>query len=93
MDSPKKEMEIKEKVISILTEINPRISTAVDADLLEAGYIDSFEIVNIVMELEDCFEIDIEPEEILPENFKTIDSIVKLIKKSLQFQSEGDEYL
>lgn len=83
MDSPKKEMEIKEKVISILTEINPRISTAVDADLLEAGYIDSFEIVNIVMELEDCFEIDIEPEEILPENFKTIDSIVKLIKKSL----------
>lgn len=74
-------MDTKEKVLAILCEANPKISDHVDADLLKEGYIDSFEIVNIVMTLEDTFNIEIDPELIIPENFQTLNCIVQLIEK------------
>lgn len=77
-------MDIREKTIDVLCNVNPKIRENTEADLLEAGIIDSFEIVNLVMELEEAFEIEIAPEEISPENFKTVEAIVKLVKKSLQ---------
>lgn len=76
-------MSIKEKVISILTSINAKIADDLDADLLEKGYVDSYEIVNLVMELEDEFNIEIDPEEIIPENFKWINAIVQLVEKNM----------
>ena len=74
-------MNIREKVLAILCEANPRIKDNVDADLLKEGYIDSFEIVNIVMALEDTFEIEIDPELIVPENFQTLSCITQLIEQ------------
>ena len=49
-------------------------------NLLEAGLIDSYEIVEIVMGLEDAFGIEIDPELVIPENFCTVNSIVNLIE-------------
>lgn len=74
-------MNIQEEVLAILCESNPRIKDNVDADLLKEGYIDSFEIVNIVMALEDTFEIEIDPELIVPENFQTLGCITQLIEQ------------
>lgn len=74
-------MEIREKVIEILCGVNPKIGENVDADLLKSGFIDSFEIVNVVMELEDTFGVEIDPESIIPANFQTIADIVKLIEQ------------
>lgn len=76
-------MDIKNKVVNILCEVNPKIQDNIETDLLESGILDSFEIVNIVMELEGEFGIEIEPEDIEPDNFKTVEAIVKLIEKNL----------
>ncbi len=76
-------MDIKNKVVNILCEVNPKIQDNIETDLLESGILDSFEIVNIVMELEMSFGIEIEPEDIAPDNFKTVGAIVKLIEKNL----------
>lgn len=76
-------MDIREKVTEILCGVNPKIGEDVDADLLKSGFIDSFEIVNVVMELEDAFGIEIDPESIIPANFQTIADIVKLIEQTL----------
>ena len=72
---------MQRKIWEILNEINPKIEENVEEDLLEAGLIDSFQIVNIVTELENEFEIEIDPELIIPDNFNTIESITKLIEK------------
>ncbi|MBO4981790.1 MAG: acyl carrier protein [Lachnospiraceae bacterium] len=77
-------MDIKDKVVKVLCEVNPRIWENLESDLLEEGMIDSFEIVNIVMELEEAFDMEIDPEEITPDNFKTVAAIVDLIKRNLQ---------
>ena len=75
-------MDTREKVIDLLNQINPQITTDTEVNLLEAGYIDSFEVVNIVMEIEDAFGIEIDPEDIIPDNFQTISSIVSLVEKN-----------
>lgn len=71
---------MREKILDILTGINPEIEDIINEDLLESGLFDSFEIINIVMALEDCFHIEIDPELIVPENFRSVDSILTLIK-------------
>lgn len=69
-----------EKVIEVLCGVNSEIGKNLDVDLLAAGIIDSFEIVNLVVELEEAFEIEIDPELVIPENFQTVDAIVKLVE-------------
>ena len=34
------------------------------------------------MELEDAFQIEIDPEDVIPENFRTLKDIVNLIEKN-----------
>lgn len=72
---------MREKVMEALCRINPKIAEHADEDLIETGFIDSFEIVNLVVELEDIFCIDIDPEEILPDNFQTVNAIVNLMER------------
>lgn len=71
---------MREKVVEVLCRVNPKIANDIEADLLETGLIDSFEIVNVVMELESTLNIEIDPELVSPENFQTVDTIVKLVE-------------
>lgn len=73
---------MRERVIKVLAEINPKVMDSLDENLLEEGVISSFEIVNLVMDLENEFDVEILPEDISPAYFCTISAIVSLIEKS-----------
>ena len=68
------------KLLDILREFNEDIPADTEVDLLAGGYIDSFDIVNIVSAVEDVFGIEIEPEKIIPENFDTIEHMARLLE-------------
>ena len=70
---------MKERILKILQSVNESITDG--ANLIDEGIVDSFEVVNIVMELEEAFDIEIEAENVVPENFKTVDAIVALVEK------------
>lgn len=70
---------IEEQIITILKEINEEIPLDTSKDLLEAGIIDSFDMVNIIAGFEQVFKIVIDPEDILPTNFNSIDNMAKLL--------------
>lgn len=72
---------MREQILEVLQNVNARIIDDDKVNLLEAGLIDSFEIVNVVMGLEGVFDIEIDPELIVPDNFKNINSIVELVEK------------
>lgn len=72
---------MKEKIIRILQELNEDISCDENVNLLSNGMIDSFDVANLVAELEIAFSIEIDAEDIVPENFDTIAAIMKLIEK------------
>lgn len=46
------------------------------------GLLDSFDLISLVEEIEQAFEIIIQPEEIIKENFKDIVSLISLIQRS-----------
>lgn len=71
---------MREKVIEALCEINSEIGENPDVDLLASGIIDSYEMVNLVVELEETFDIEIDPEYVVPENFHNVEAIVKMIE-------------
>lgn len=72
---------MRKKVLEVLCQVNPKIANHLEADLLETGLIDSFEIINVVMELERSLNVEIDPELVSPENFQTVDAIVELVDR------------
>ena len=74
-------MDTKEKVVKVLQAVNSDIKND-DTDLLASGLLDSFDIVNLVSQLEEVFTVEIEPSNIVPENFRTVAAIAALMERS-----------
>ena len=74
---------MKELVIRILSELRPEFDFTQDGiDFIEEGMLDSFDLVSLVTELAQKFGISIDGIDILPENFSTVDAIVKMLIKN-----------
>jgi len=74
---------MKEQIIKILTELRPEFDfTQAGVNFIEEGMLDSFDMVNLVSELDSTFGISIDGVDILPENFSTVDAIVALLIKN-----------
>lgn len=52
-----------------------------DDPLVESGIIDSMGVMNLLGFLEETFSIQIPGEELMPENFSTINAIVALVER------------
>ncbi|MBE6084915.1 MAG: acyl carrier protein [Selenomonas ruminantium] len=73
--------ENEQKILELLRAYNEDIPADITVNLLHGGYIDSFDIVNIVADLEENFHIEIDPEDIVPENFDSVVHMGGLLKK------------
>ena len=73
---------MEEKIIAILSELHPEFDFTQDVNFIEEGMLDSFDVVTIVTELEEKFDISIDGEDILPENFSSVESMMNLVAKS-----------
>jgi acyl carrier protein len=58
-------------------------SVAPDASLLDSGLVDSTGILEVVLFLEEAFEISVQDEEVLPENFDSIERLAKYVERKL----------
>ena len=73
---------MREKIIKILSELRPEFDFTEDVNFIEEGMLDSFDVVNLVTELDSTFGISIDGVDIIPENFASIESIESLLKKN-----------
>ena len=71
---------MRDEGIEILAMINPAID-AEDEDLNIAEDLDSMDIIALIAELEDKFDIEITMEEKTEENFQNVDTLVEMIKR------------
>ena len=77
-------MDTKAAVLEILKEIKPTKDLSGVTDIVEGGYIDSFELMNLISMLGDNFGIEIGIDEISPENFNSVTAITAMVDRLLQ---------
>lgn len=73
---------MKEQVLEILTEIRGDIDFESETMLIDDSILASLDIVAIVGEFNEEFDVEISVEDLIPENFNSVDAMVELIKKA-----------
>jgi D-alanine--poly(phosphoribitol) ligase subunit 2 len=70
-----------EKLIQILNEARPDVEFENEQQLVDGGILDSFDIVTIISELNDAFDIHIRVNDLSPENFNSVEAIMALVTR------------
>ena len=70
-----------EQLIEILKELHPDVDFENTDGLIDDGILDSLDMVTLVTEINDKFDVSIPAEEIVPENFNSAEALWVLIEK------------
>lgn len=70
--------------MEILKRIKPETDFTASNDLIDEGILDSLDIVSIISEIEKAYFIEIDPDEIDPDNFQSISSMFAMIEKVIK---------
>ena len=70
-----------EELMQILEELRPDVDFENESALITDGVLDSFDIVALVGELNDAFDIEIKPNNLVPENFNSAKAMMALIEQ------------
>lgn len=73
---------MKEQVMEILTEVRGDIDFENQTRLIDDSILASLDIVAIVGEFNDTFDVEISVEDLVPENFNSVDAMIELITKA-----------
>ena len=69
------------ELMEILEETRPEIDFETETALIDDELLDSFDIISIVSEINDTFDISINVNDLQPENFNSVDAILALIQR------------
>lgn len=69
------------EIIEILENLKPGIDFTKETDLIEHHILESMEILQLVAELDDEFDIKITLPYIKPDNFKSAETIYNMVKE------------
>lgn len=70
-----------ERLMKILEEARPDIDFKKEDNLIDGEALDSYDIISIIMEINNVFEIEIDPEDLEAENFNSASAIWNLIQE------------
>ncbi len=70
---------MREQILEILTDIRPDIDFEKETKLIDDKILESFDIITIVGELNDAFDIEIGPKELIAENFNSLDALTEMV--------------
>lgn len=70
-----------EKLMKILMENCPTVDFENEKNLIDDGLLDSLDIVSIVTEIMDVFDVEINVDDLLPENFNSVEAIWAMIEE------------
>ena len=77
---------MKEQIIEILEDIQPEADYETCQTLIDDHILTSLDVLSLVAELEDEFDVTIPTVEIIPSNFNSVDAIAAMIER---LQEEG----
>ena len=72
---------MREQILEILQGVRADVDFVNEKKLIDDSILDSFDIITIVGEFNDAFDIEIDVEDLEPYNFNTIEAMQELIVK------------
>ncbi len=70
-----------QELIELLQGLHPEIDYETEEGLVDNGILDSLDIVTLITDINDAFDVSIPAEEILPENFNSAKALWELIER------------
>ena len=70
-----------ETLLKILNGLHPNVDFEAIDDLYDEGVLDSLDMVRLVTEIGMEFDVQIPAEELIPENFQNVNTILALIER------------
>ena len=77
---------MKEQIIEILEDIQPEADYETCQTLIDDHILTSLDVLSLVAELEDEFDVTIPTVEIIPSNFNSVDAMAAMVER---LQEEG----
>ena len=70
-----------EQLMEILEDLRPDIEFENEKKMIDDGILTSFDIISLVSELNETFDIDITVDELVPDNFNSCENMWVLVQK------------
>ncbi len=70
-----------DELLEILSDLHPDIDFTTQENLIDDMILDSFDIVTLISEISENFDVTISAEHIIPENFNSAKALYALIQK------------
>ncbi|MBQ4271761.1 MAG: acyl carrier protein [Clostridiales bacterium] len=70
-----------DELLKIMSAVRPDIDFENETKLIDDELLDSFDIISIVSDVNDEFDVDINVDDLLPENFNSAAALYELITK------------
>lgn len=70
-----------EKIYTVLYAIRPENDFRASSNFIEDQLLDSLDIILLISELEEAFQIQVDALDVVPENFDCVENICELVKK------------
>lgn len=70
-----------EELLKILQDLKPDVDFENEKALIDDALLDSFDIVQLVQQLNEAFDIEIGAADIVPDNFNSADAMMSMIKR------------
>ena len=73
-------MHDETKLLQILTETCPGVDFTKETALVDDGFLESLDLVTIVSEIMATFDIELNVDDLLPDNFNSVPAMLRLIQ-------------
>ncbi len=72
-----------DKLKTILEELRPDIDFDKEERLVDGNVLDSFDIITLIAKISEEMGIEIDVDEVIPENFNSLSAMEKLLEKHI----------
>lgn len=70
-----------EELLKILKGLNDEVDFTTAEGIIDDEIIDSIDVTSLISEIEDSFDIEIGMDDIIPDNFNTVDAMWSMIQR------------
>ena len=72
---------MKDRILNILKSMDDSVDYGSETKLIDDKVIDSLTLTALISELESEFNIEIDMDDIVPENFNSVDAMTELVER------------